>query len=245
MGQNVNAYHGILDGKEVNLAYLIRKIAEINGLERIRYTTSHPRDMDEDLIALHGIEEKLMPFLHLPIQSGSNKVLKDMNRKYTREFYIEIIDRLREKCPHIVLSSDFIVGFPGETDENFADTLDLVRKVKYGQCYSFKYSMRPGTPAIDREQIPEYIKHSRLIALQEELMKQQLHTNQNSVGKVVPVLFDRDGKYADQIIGKTPYMQSVYINTATGDKTDDLRGQIVNVMITNAFANSLTGLIVT
>ena len=238
LGQNVNAYHGkTFDNREYSLADLIRHLATIKGLERIRYTTSHPLDMTDDLINLHGSEPKLMPFLHLPVQSGSNNVLKAMNRKHTREEYFAIIDRLRAARPDIVLSSDFIVGFPGETDQDFADTMDLVKKIGYGQCFSFKYSQRPGTPAATKPQVPDEVKALRLDILQKELQQQQLVVNENSVGKILPVLFDRDGKFSDQIVGKTPYMQSVYIKNT--DKS--LLGKIVNVKIVKALATSLEG----
>lgn len=241
LGQNVNAYHGKAQSNEkYNLADLIHHVAKINGLERIRYTTSHPRDMDDELIALHGTEKKLMPFLHLPIQSGSNKILKAMNRKHTREEYFTIIDKLRVARPDIVMSSDFIIGFPGETDEDFADTLDLVKKVGYGQCFSFKYSPRPGTPAASMQQVPEAAKVERLAALQKELSKQQLELNESSVGKILPVLFEKDGKYDGHIVGKTPYMQSAYIENA--DK--NLIGKIVNVKINKGMAISVSGEII-
>jgi tRNA-2-methylthio-N6-dimethylallyladenosine synthase len=238
LGQNVNAYHGkTSEDKEINLAGLINRIADIKGIERIRYTTSHPRDMNDELIKLHGSLDKLMPFLHLPIQSGSDKILKAMNRRHTREEYFDIIRRLRESRPDIILSSDFIVGFPGETDEDFADTLDAVKRVGYGQCYSFKYSPRPGTPAATKEQVPESVKIERLRILQDELSRQQLECNRSFKGLILPVLFERDGKFGDQIIGKTPYMQSVYVT----NPTKDLFGKIVNIKITDAFAASLTG----
>jgi len=239
LGQNVNAYHGKSSStdKIFSLAELIRHISTIKGLERIRYTTSHPRDMDEDLIELHGKSSLLMPFLHLPVQSGSNRVLKMMNRKHTREDYFNIIDKLRNARPDIVLSSDFIVGFPGETDEDFADTLDLVKKIQYGQCYSFKYSPRPGTPAATKEQVPENIKTERLTILQCELTKQQLEFNESCIGKTLPVLFQKEGKFDDQIVGKTPYMQSVYIKNP--DKS--LLGKIINVKITSASQASISG----
>lgn len=241
LGQNVNAYHGkTADDVKYNLSDLIRHVAKINGLERIRYTTSHPRDMDDDLIALHGTEKKLMPFLHLPIQSGSNKILKAMNRKHTREEYFTIIDKLRVARPDIVMSSDFIIGFPGETDEDFADTLDLVKKVGYGQCFSFKYSPRPGTPAASMQQVPEAAKIERLATLQKELSKQQLELNESSVGKILPVLFEKNGKYDGHIVGKTPYMQSAYIENA--DKS--LIGKIVNVKINKGMAISVSGEII-
>ena len=235
LGQNVNAYHGKANGEEIySLAKLIKHIASIRGLERIRYTTSHPRDMDDELIALHGTEPKLMPFLHLPVQSGSNKILKKMNRKHTREEYFTIIDKLRVARPDIVLSSDFIIGFPGETDEDFADTLDLVKKVGYGQCFSFKYSPRPGTPGATMEQVPEDIKTKRLAILQQELMKQQFELNKQSIGKIMPVLFEKKGKHDGHIVGKTPYMQSAYVEAST-----DLIGQTIDVRILDALATSV------
>jgi tRNA-2-methylthio-N6-dimethylallyladenosine synthase len=241
LGQNVNAYHGKdHTGKQYNLADLIKHVATIKGLERIRYTTSHPRDMSDDLITLHGTEPKLMPFLHLPVQSGSNNVLKAMNRKHSRNEYFTIIDKLRVARPDIILSSDFIVGFPGETDEDFADTMDLVKRVHYGQCFSFKYSPRPGTPASSKEQLAEGVKAERLAILQQELMKQQLETNEKMIGNILPVLFEKDGKYDGQIVGKTPYLQSVYISNP--DKS--LMGKIINVKITKALATSLEGEVV-
>lgn len=241
LGQNVNAFHGKThDDKEFDLADLISHIASIKGLERIRYTTSHPMDMNNKLITAHGTIPKLMPFLHLPAQSGSDKVLKAMNRKHSRNEYFAIIERLRESCPDIVLSSDFIVGFPEETDEDFADTMDLVKRVRYGQAFSFKYSPRPGTPAATREQLPEHIKDERLQILQAELSRQQLETNQQSVGLTLPVLFERQGKYEGHISGKSPYGQSVYVT----DQTDNLIGQIREVKIINAEGISLVGTLI-
>lgn len=241
LGQNVNAYHGKSSaGGIFSLADLIHHIATIKDIERIRYITSHPKDMSDDLIKAHGQIDKLMPFLHLPIQSGSDKILKSMNRKHTRDEYFTIIDKLRTIRPDIALSSDFIVGFPGETDEDFADTLDLVNRVKYSQCFSFKYSPRPGTPAATKEQIPEHIKTERLSVLQQILAKQQLEFNESCVGKIMPVLFQKEGKYDDHIGGKTPYMQSAYVENA--DKS--LLGKIVNVKITKGLAISVTGEIV-
>lgn len=241
LGQNVNAYHGkYTEHEEYNLADLIHYISKINGLERIRYTTSHPKDMNDQLISLHGTEKKLMPFLHLPVQSGSNKILASMNRKHTREEYFTIIDKLRVARPDIVMSSDFIIGFPGETDEDFADTLDLVRKVGYGQCFSFKYSPRPGTPASVMQQVPEAAKTERLSALQKELFSQQLKLNQSSVGKILPVLFIKNGKYQGDIVGKTPYMQSAYVENAD----TNLIGKIVNVKINHGMEISLSGTLV-
>ena len=238
LGQNVNAYHGkTSEDVDIDLAGLIERISDINGLERIRYMTSHPRDMNEALIKLHGSNPKLMPFLHLPIQSGSNKILKAMNRRHTREEYFDIIDRLRISRPDIIFSSDFIVGFPGETDEDFADTMDAVKRVGFGQCYSFTYSPRPGTPAATKEQLPADIKSERLRILQEELFSQQLECNKSMVGKALQVLFDREGKMDGQIIGKTPYMQSVHLQ----NPSDSLLGKIVEVKIIEARPSSLVG----
>lgn len=238
LGQNVNAYHGKThEGLDCSLADLIKYLAKISNLERIRYLTSHPIDMSEDLIQLHGSEQKLMPFLHLPIQSGSDKILKAMNRKHTKDYYLDIINRLRKVRPDMVFSSDFIVGFPSETEEDFADTLDLVKRVRYGQCYSFKYSPRPGTPAAIKVQIPEEIKSKRLAILQQELSKQQLQFNENCVGTTMKVLFDRKGKLEGQCVGKTPYMQSVHVT----NPAQDIDGKICEVKIIKAGASSLTG----
>jgi tRNA-2-methylthio-N6-dimethylallyladenosine synthase len=238
LGQNVNAYHGLLDGKtEYSLAKLIAHLSNIKGLERIRYITSHPSDMTDELIEMHGKIEQLMPFLHLPVQSGSNKILKSMNRKYSREEYFDIIHKLRDIRPDIVFSSDFIVGFPGETDADFEDTMDLVKKIGYGQCFSFKYSPRPGTPAASREQVPEHIGSARLAILQKELQSQQLRLNRTSVGMTMPVLFEREGKFAEQIVGKSPYMQSVYVNSVQ----KEIIGKILNVKITKGEFMSLEG----
>ena len=194
LGQNVNAYHGIDEkGQATSLAKLIEKIAEIPEIERIRYTTSHPRDMADDLLTAHRDIKKLMPFLHLPIQSGSNNVLKGMNRKHTRQDYFKIIDKLRTARPDIGLSSDFIVGFPGETDKDFADTMDLVRQIGFTQCYSFKYSPRPGTPAAEAKiQVEEKIKTERLAELQKLLTQQQIDFNKKFEGQVMPVLFEKE-----------------------------------------------------
>jgi tRNA-2-methylthio-N6-dimethylallyladenosine synthase len=235
LGQNVNAYHG-----STSLAGLIDALAQINGLERIRYMTSHPRDMSDDLIAIHGSEKKLMPFLHLPVQSGSNEILKKMNRKHERDLYFEIIEKLRKSCPDIALSSDFIVGFPAETDENFEDTMDLIRRIGYASVYSFKYSPRPGTPAaISEEQVEELVKQERLARLQALVHEQQTAFNQSFVGKTIKVLFDRDGKFDGQLLGKGEHLQSAYVK---GDAS--LRGTIADVKITAGFLNSVTGEVV-
>ncbi len=212
LGQNVNAYHGEGSGKTWSLADLIAQLAKIDGLERIRYTTSHPRDMSDDLIAIHGSERKLMPFLHLPVQSGSDETLKRMNRKHDAAFYLDIIARLRKARPDIAFSSDFIVGFPGETDKDFDATMTLVEKVQFAQAYSFKYSPRPGTPAAsDDRQVDEAVKDERLQRLQALLRRQQTAFNEASVGQTMPVLLDRDGKFEGQLLGKSPYMQSVHV----------------------------------
>ena len=205
LGQNVNAYHGQAnDGKQWLLADLIASLAEIRGLERIRYTTSHPRDMSDDLIAIHGSEYKLMPYLHLPVQSGSADVLKRMNRKHTPEHYLDIITRLRKVRPDIAMSSDFIVGFPGETEKDFEDTLNLVLAVGYAQAYSFKYSPRPGTPAAtDDRQLDEAVKEERLARLQAIIQEQQSAFNRACIGKTLPVLLDREGNQCILIIAKS------------------------------------------
>ncbi len=238
LGQNVNSYHGEdKNGKERNLAYLLNKIAEIDGLERIRYTTSYPADVDDDLIDCHRNLKKLMPYLHLPIQSGSDSVLKKMNRRHTKDEYLRVVDKLKEANPDIGMSSDFIVGFPGESDKDFQDTLDVVNRVKYIQAFSFKYSRRPGTPAsIMDNQIDEKIKKERLQVLQDLLFDYQLKFNEQSIGKVMPVLFEGKGRHNGQLTGRTPYMQNLY---AKADKS--LINKIVSVKVTGASTNSLEG----
>ncbi len=242
LGQNVNAFHGQgRDGKVWGLGRLIREIAPINGLERIRYTTSHPNDMDEDLIETHSSVEKLMPFLHLPVQSGSNKILKAMNRKHSAELYVDVIDKLRKARPDIAFSSDFIVGFPGETEQDFEDTLSLVEKVVFASAYSFKFSARPGTPAANMSNlIHDKVASERLSHLQTLLNEQQKDFNSTMVGLTLPVLFDRKGKKNGQIMGRSPYNHSVYVQAP-----ERLLGQIENVRITAGHNNSLTGEIVT
>ena len=238
LGQNVNAFHGDgPDGGTWGLADLIRKISEINGLERIRYSTSHPRDMDDDLIAAHGEIQKLMPFLHLPVQSGSDKILEAMNRKHTADHYREIIARLRKSRPDIAFSSDYIIGFPGETDQDFEDSMQLARDVEYVSCYSFKYSARPGTPAANMQGlVPDHIASERLSRFQDLINEQQINFNKSCEGKTLPVLFDRKGKKEGQLSGRSPYSQSVYVKG-----NERLIGNIVNVNITEAYDNSLTG----
>ena len=244
LGQNVNAYHGVDEnGNNVNLTKLIQKISTIPQIKRIRYTTSHPRDMGEDLIFAHRDIEKLMPFLHLPVQSGSNDILKAMNRKHTRQDYFKIIEKLKKARPDIGLSSDFIVGFPGETDQDFKDTLNLIEQIGFSQCYSFKYSQRPGTPAQNaKDQIDETVKDSRLKELQALLTKQQIIFNKQSEGKTMPVLFDRkpnknNSKSAGQIIGKSPHLQSVVIY----DSEEKYLGKLVDIKIIKSRPSSLIG----
>jgi tRNA-2-methylthio-N6-dimethylallyladenosine synthase len=243
LGQNVNAYHGQgkkngnKDGSSVNLARLIKKLAKIEGLERLRYTTSHPNDMSEDLILAHRDIEKLMPYLHLPFQSGSNKILEAMNRKHDIPTYLETIERFREVRPDIAISTDIIVGFPGETDKDFEATLDLVRRVKYAQAFSFKYSNRPGTTASTMEnQIEEHVASERLQILQELLKKQQLAFNKTLIGRKLPILLEKPGRLEEQLVGRSPYLQPVHVIAP-----DRLIGEIITVKITDATRNSLTG----
>ncbi|OSQ40341.1 tRNA (N6-isopentenyl adenosine(37)-C2)-methylthiotransferase MiaB [Thalassospira mesophila] len=239
LGQNVNAYHGAgPDGDEWTLGRLLRELSEIDGLERIRYITSHPRDVDDDLIFAHRDLPKVMPFLHLPVQSGSNRILQAMNRKHDRETYFDIVKRFREAQPDLALSSDFIVGFPGESEKDFEDTLDLVRQVGFIQTFSFKYSPRPGTPASAMElQVPEEVKADRLARLQDLLAEQQLAFNQSCVGREMDVLLDRIGKFEGQIVGRSPYMQPVHVDGLT--KAD--LGRVVRLKITAAKPFSLAG----
>lgn len=240
LGQNVNSYHGEDSaGKERNLAHLLRRLNEIEGLQRIRYTTSYPADVDDDLIACHRDLPKLMPYLHLPIQSGSDSILKAMNRRHTSGQYLEIIERLREANPALGFSSDFIVGFPGETDADFQATLDVVNRVKFIQAFSFKYSRRAGTPAaLMPNQVEEKIKKERLDILQDLLFSYQLKFNKESVGKVMPVLFDMKGRHKGQLIGRTPYMQNLHAELGK-----ECLNRIINVKITDATTNSLSGVV--
>ena len=242
LGQNVNAYHGAAPGRrgEWGLGRLIRALAEIDGLARIRYTTSHPRDMDADLIAAHGEVPSLMPYLHLPVQSGSDRVLKAMNRRHRARDYLAVVDKLRAARPDIALSSDFIVGHPGESDADFAATLDLVRRVGYAQAYSFKYSPRPGTPAAEEpDQVAEDVKAGRLAVLQDLIEAQQNAFNRAAEGRTVDVLLEREGRRGGQAAGRTPWMQAVHVETE-GDVAP-LLGAIRAVEILAAHANSLRG----
>ena len=238
LGQNVNAYHGEApDGSVWSLARLIRELAEIDGLARIRYTTSHPLDMEDDLIAAHRDVPSLMPYLHLPVQSGSDRVLDAMNRRHAHDVYLRILDRLREARPDIAFSGDFIVGFPGESDRDFADTLALVDKVGYASAYSFKYSPRPGTPAAaSEEQVPEAVKSERLEALQQLLNAQQFAFNKTTEGQVMDVLIERRGGRDGQVGGRSPYMQSVNVEAG-----EELVGRIVSCRIVEAKQNSIIG----
>ncbi len=232
LGQNVNAYHG----HDKGLAGLIWELAGIDGLDRIRFTTSHPNDMDDALIDAHGTCEKLMPYLHLPVQSGSDKILKAMNRKHTRDDYFRLIERIRGARPDLVLSGDFIVGFPGETDEDFADTMDLIREVGYGMAYTFKYSTRPGTPAAEKPQLPDDLMDSRLQELQALITKQQRATQDSMVGREVNVLFEKKGRMPGQLIGKTDYLHACYV-----EAPEDSLGRVCKVRIIESGPNSLGG----
>ena len=235
LGQNVNAYNGHRNG----LSGLIWQLSEIKDLERIRFTTSHPNDMDAGLIDAHGKCTKLMPYLHLPVQSGSNRILKMMNRKHTREGYFSVVDSIRDARPDLLLSSDFIVGFPGETDEDFSDTLDLVRQVGYGQAYSFKYSSRPGTPAAEKVGIDPILANERLQELQTLLTSQQHAVQASMVGREVSVLFEKKGRSDGQLIGKSEYMHAVHAVAP-----EHMLGQIIPVRITKNMTNSLTAEII-
>jgi len=237
LGQNVNAFHGSdASGQSHSLASLIDKVSQINGVERITYSTSHPVNMTDDLIELHGTNHKLMPFLHLPVQSGSDKILKLMNRKHTRDFYFEIIEKVRKAKPNIALSSDFIIGFPGETQKDFEDTLDLIKRIKYMNSYSFKYSPRPGTPAANKEEINKDILDERLAITQELLDEQQMEYNRNFITKTVKVLIDGAGKHEGQIKGKSEFNQSVAL-----EGEENHIGQIISVHIKDVKMHSLIG----
>lgn len=238
LGQNVNAYHGEgPDGKIWGLARLIQELAQISGILRIRYTTSHPRDMDEELIFAHRDIPKLMPYLHLPVQSGSDRILKAMNRKHTAQSYLEILEKVRAVRPDIALSSDFIVGFPGETDEDFEATMDIVRRVGYQSAYSFKYSARPGTPAanIQAALVREDIKQERLVRLQALIGEGALAFNAAYIDKTLPVLIERQSENGN-VQGRTPYNQSIHL-----PGRERLVGQIVDVKVTGASPIALRG----
>jgi tRNA-2-methylthio-N6-dimethylallyladenosine synthase len=235
LGQNVNAY----DGGGWSLAKLCAALAEIEGLERIRYTTSHPRDMADDLVAAHGDNPKLMPYLHLPVQSGSDAVLEAMNRQHKADDYRRLVDRIRTARPDIAMTSDFIVGFPGESDADFEATLRLVRDIGYATAFSFKYSKRPGTPASTmRKQVAEDVKTARLDALQKLLATQQHGFDDGQIGRVLPVLFEKPGQQPGQMMGRTPYLQPVHVMGDAG-----LAGMVADVRIEKRTANSLHGVL--
>ncbi|MDB6452272.1 tRNA (N6-isopentenyl adenosine(37)-C2)-methylthiotransferase MiaB [Falsirhodobacter sp. 20TX0035] len=232
LGQNVNAYHG----DDWTLARLMRELARIDGLERIRYTTSHPNDMDDALIALHGEEPKVMPYLHLPVQSGSDRILKAMNRKHTADAYVRLIERIRAARPDILLSSDFIVAFPGETEADHRATVDLIREVGYGAAFTFKYSARPGTPAAEKPELPGEVGDARLQEVRDLIIDQQRATQEAMVGREVGVLYEKPGRWAGQMVGKSDHLHAVHV-TDPAAKVGDL----VRVRITESTANSLAG----
>ena len=237
LGQNVNAYNGLdIDGNQLNLGKLIMHLAKINGLRRIRYTTSHPRSMHEDLVKAHAEVPQLMPFLHLPLQSGSDRILKAMNRKHTIKDYMHYIDRLKQVRPDMGFSSDFIIGYPGESDQDFRDTLKIIEQIEFAQCYSFTYSPRPGTPAAMEPQLDENLKSERLAEAQALIASYQTKYNNSFLGKNLQVLLEKTGKHQNQLVGKSQYMQSVHLK-APGE----LIGQIVTVKIDKIMSNSLTG----
>ena len=240
LGQNVNAYCGEgPDGQSWGLAKLLRALAQIRGLERLRYTTSHPRDMSDDLIEAHRDLPALMPYLHLPVQSGSDRVLAAMNRQHKRDRYLALVERVRAARSDIALSSDFIVGFPGEKDEDFEATMSLVRDVGYAQAFSFKYSARPGTPAAARTQVPDDVKSGRLETLQALLSEQQRAFNASCDGRTMAVLLEKPGRKAGQAVGRSPYLQPVHVNCA-----EHLIGEIREVRIEGVSPNSLHGVLV-
>ncbi len=236
LGQNVNAYHGAGPSGDWGLARLIRALAEIDGLARVRYTTSHPNDMEDDLIAAHGDCAALMPYLHLPVQSGSDRILKAMNRKHTVEQYLRVLDRVRAVRPDVLISSDFIAGFPGETDADFEATMDLIRKVGFGMAYSFKYSARPGTPAAEKPEVEVAVADARLAEMQALLTAQQRDVQQAMVGREVDVLYEKPGRMPGQMMGKSDHLHMVHVQDEAGRP-----GDLVRVRITAASANSLAG----
>ena len=241
LGQNVNAYHGAgPDGSDHTLAKLIWDLDRVDGLERIRFTTSHPNDMSDDLIEAHGTCSKLMPYLHLPVQSGSDRILKRMNRSHTADSYLRLIERIRAARPDILMSGDFIVGFPEETEADFQATLDLVEAVNYGYAYSFKYSTRPGTPAAERAQVDPAEADDRLQRLQALITRQQRAIQDSMVGRTVNVLFEKPGRLPGQMGGKSEYQHAVHV-----DDADVSVGEIAPVRIISAATNSLAGKLVT
>jgi len=236
LGQNVNAYHGAGANGDLTLAQLIWQLDKIEGLKRIRFTTSHPNDMMDDLIEAHGTCAKLMPYLHLPVQSGSDKILKRMNRSHTAESYIRVVEKIRAARPDILLSGDFIVGFPEETEADFQATLDLIEEVKYGTAYSFKYSTRPGTPAAERPQVDDAEASERLQRLQALLGRQQREVQESMVGREVNVLFEKPGRLKGQMGGKSDYLHAVHVNDC-----NKVAGDLARVRIVSSSTNSLAG----
>jgi tRNA-2-methylthio-N6-dimethylallyladenosine synthase len=243
IGQNVNAYHGAgPDGAPWRLGQLLERVAQVPGIARLRYTTSHPGDMEDSLIAAHRDLASLMPHLHLPVQSGADRILAAMNRRHTRAHYLAVVARLREARPDMAFSSDFIVGFPTETEEDFRSTLSLIDEVGFAGAYFFKYSARPGTPAADMaDQVPEDVKHERLQRLQRAVERQQTAFNANCLGRSVPVLFERAGRYPGQIVGRSPYLQTVQVQRARASGSAVAIGDVAAVTITELSANSLFG----
>ena len=239
LGQNVNAWHGEGTGGHWGLGRLIRALAEIDGLDRIRYTTSHPNDMSDDLIAAHGEVAKLMPYLHLPVQSGSDRVLRAMNRKHTRDDYLRLIDRIRAARPDILLTSDFIAGFPGESEADHRDTLRLIEQVGYGSAFSFRYSPRPGTPAAGRDLLPEAVADARLQEIQALLTRQQRAAQDAMVGRRVSVLLEKPGRLPGQMVGKSDYLHAVFVPAP-----EARIGDLVTVEIVASATNSLQGRLV-
>ena len=239
LGQNVNGYHGAGPDGDWGLGRLVRELARIEGLARIRYTTSHPNDMTDDLIAAHAEEPKLMPYLHLPVQSGSDRILKAMNRRHTADAYLRLIERIRAARPDMMMSGDFIVGFPGETDADFRATMDLIAAVGYGMAYSFRYSARPGTPAAERPPVDPAVADARLQALQALVTAQQHAAQQAMVGREVSVLFEKPGRLPGQMGGKSDYLHAVHVQAPEARP-----GQIARVLVTAAAPNSLAGTLV-
>ena len=238
IGQNVNAYHGEgANGRPQSLAQLLERVSEIDAIHRLRYTTSHPRDMNEDLIAAHRDLPKLMPQLHLPVQSGSDRILAAMNRRHTRADYVDVVEKLRAARTDLALTSDFIVGFPGESEEEFTATLELVSEVGFSGAFSFKYSPRPGTPSAEiNDQIDEEIKSERLQRLQAEIDRQQEAFNRHCVGRSLEVLFEKPGRHAGQLVGRSPYLQPVQVIAPAS-----LLGEVAAVTVTEIASNSLFG----
>jgi tRNA-2-methylthio-N6-dimethylallyladenosine synthase len=236
LGQNVNAWHGEgADGREWGLGRLLYHLAEIPGIARLRYTTSHPRDMNDELIAAHRDLDMLMPYLHLPVQSGSDRILKAMNRRHTAADYLRLIDKIRSARPDIAMSGDFIVGFPGESDDDFEATLRIVREVRHAQAFSFKYSPRPGTPGADMQfHVEESVKDERLKRLQSLLAQHQAEFGQSLVGREIDILIDKPGRIAGQKVGRSPWLQPVIVDEKAGEI-----GDIINVRITSAGSHSL------